>query len=42
MQGRLQLDYLISDHIRLSDVNMALENLRSGAPVRQVIDMSLS
>ncbi len=42
MQGRLQLDYLISDHIPLSDVNQALDNLRSGAPVRQVIDMSLS
>ncbi|MBL0934666.1 MAG: Zn-dependent alcohol dehydrogenase [Rhizobiaceae bacterium] len=40
MQGRLELDHLISDKIRLSDINAAFDNLRTGAPVRQVIDMA--
>ena len=40
MQGRLELDHLISDRIKLSDINEGFENLRTGAPVRQVIDMA--
>lgn len=39
-QGRLKLDHLISDRIALSQINQAFDNLRTGAPVRQVIDMS--
>ena len=42
MQGRLELDHLISSHIKLTDINAGFDNLRTGAPVRQVIDMSLS
>ncbi len=40
MQGRLELDHLISSHIKLSDINAGFENLRTGAPVRQIIDMA--
>jgi S-(hydroxymethyl)glutathione dehydrogenase/alcohol dehydrogenase len=39
MQGRLQLDSLITGRIELSQINEAFANLQSGAPVRQVIDM---
>jgi len=39
MQGRLHLDHLISDTIKLSSINEAFDNLRTGAPVRQIIDM---
>lgn len=39
-QGRLKLDHLISDRIALLQINQAFDNLRTGAPVRQVIDMS--
>lgn len=38
MQGRLHLDHLISSRIPLTDINQAFANLRTGAPVRQVID----
>ncbi|WP_377299463.1 Zn-dependent alcohol dehydrogenase [Rhizobium sp. SGZ-381] len=40
MQGRLKLDHLISDKIELSQINEAFENLHTGAPVRQIIDMT--
>jgi S-(hydroxymethyl)glutathione dehydrogenase/alcohol dehydrogenase len=38
MQGRLDLDRLISDRIRLPQINQAFANLYAGAPVRQVIE----
>jgi S-(hydroxymethyl)glutathione dehydrogenase/alcohol dehydrogenase len=41
MQGRLHLDYLISARIRLAEINEAFANLRTGAPVRQVIDFGM-
>lgn len=37
-QGRLQLDHLISSRIELEQINEAYENLKGGAPVRQIID----
>jgi len=37
LSGRLQLDALISSHIRLDDVNEAMDRLRTGAVVRQMI-----
>ncbi len=40
MQGRLQLDHLISSRIKLEDINAAFDNLRTGAPVRQIIDFA--
>lgn len=40
-QGRLHLDHLISDRIPLSSINQAFSSLRTGAPVRQVIDFGL-
>jgi S-(hydroxymethyl)glutathione dehydrogenase/alcohol dehydrogenase len=40
MQGRLHLDHLISSRIPLGEINRAFANLRTGAPVRQVIDFS--
>jgi S-(hydroxymethyl)glutathione dehydrogenase/alcohol dehydrogenase len=40
MQGRLELDHLISSRITLTAINEAFANLRTGAPVRQVIDMA--
>lgn len=39
VQGRLQLDCLITDTIELGQINEAFASLRSGAPVRQLIDM---
>ena len=40
-QGRLDLDHLISSRIDLSEINEAFANLKSGAPVRQLIDFRL-
>jgi S-(hydroxymethyl)glutathione dehydrogenase/alcohol dehydrogenase len=37
-QGRLKLDHLISGRIKLEQVNEGFANLKSGAPVRQLID----
>jgi S-(hydroxymethyl)glutathione dehydrogenase/alcohol dehydrogenase len=39
-QGRLKLDHLISSRIELDQINDAFAALKSGAPVRQVIDFS--
>ena len=36
-QGRLDLDLLITDHIRLDQINEAYEKLYAGSPVRQMI-----
>ena len=40
MQGRLQLDHLISGIIPLSSINQAFDHLRTGEPVRQIIDFA--
>jgi S-(hydroxymethyl)glutathione dehydrogenase/alcohol dehydrogenase len=40
-QGRLKLDYLISGRLRLAEINEGFAALRSGAPVRQLIDFGL-
>ncbi|MGH7042437.1 MAG: Zn-dependent alcohol dehydrogenase [Acetobacteraceae bacterium] len=37
-QGKLKLDHLISGQIRLSEINDGFTHLKSGAPVRQLID----
>ena len=37
-QGRLKLDHLISGRIRLDQINEGFAALKSGAPVRQLID----
>jgi S-(hydroxymethyl)glutathione dehydrogenase / alcohol dehydrogenase len=39
-QGRLKLDHLISGRIKLSEVNEGFAALKSGAPVRQLIDFA--
>ena len=37
-QGRLKLDHLISGTIKLDEINEGFARLKSGAPVRQLID----
>ena len=37
-QGRLKLDHMISGHIKLDEINEGFAALKSGAPVRQLID----
>ena len=37
-QGRLKLDHLISGRLKLAEINDGFANLKSGAPVRQLID----
>jgi S-(hydroxymethyl)glutathione dehydrogenase / alcohol dehydrogenase len=37
-QGRLKLDHLISGRIKLEEINEGFARLKSGAPVRQLID----
>lgn len=39
-QGRLKLDHLISGRINLANINEGFAALKSGAPVRQVIDFA--
>jgi S-(hydroxymethyl)glutathione dehydrogenase/alcohol dehydrogenase len=39
-QGRLKLDHLISGRIKLGEINDGFTRLKSGAPVRQVIDFA--
>jgi S-(hydroxymethyl)glutathione dehydrogenase / alcohol dehydrogenase len=39
-QGRLKLDHLISGKLKLSDINEGFAALKSGAPVRQLIDFA--
>jgi S-(hydroxymethyl)glutathione dehydrogenase / alcohol dehydrogenase len=39
-QGRLKLDTLISGHIKLGEINEGFAKLKSGAPVRQLIDFA--
>ena len=40
-QGRLLLDEMVSRRGHLADINEAFANLRTGAPVRQVIDFNM-
>ena len=37
--GRLPVEALVSDTVRLGDINQAMDNLASGSAVRQIIDM---
>jgi S-(hydroxymethyl)glutathione dehydrogenase / alcohol dehydrogenase len=37
-QGRLKLDHLISGRLKLDEINEGFARLKSGAPVRQLID----
>ncbi len=39
-QGRLKLDHLISGRIKLGEINEGFAALKSGAPVRQLIDFA--
>jgi len=39
-QGRLKLDHLISGRLKLSEINEGFVALKSGAPVRQLIDFA--
>jgi S-(hydroxymethyl)glutathione dehydrogenase/alcohol dehydrogenase len=39
-QGRLKLDHLISGRIKLAEINDGFAALKSGGPVRQVIDFA--
>jgi S-(hydroxymethyl)glutathione dehydrogenase/alcohol dehydrogenase len=40
-QGTLKLDHLISGRIKLEGINEGFANLKSGAPVRQLIDFGV-
>jgi S-(hydroxymethyl)glutathione dehydrogenase / alcohol dehydrogenase len=40
-QGKLKLDHLISGRIKLEGINEGFANLKSGAPVRQLIDFGV-
>lgn len=39
-QGKLKLDHLISGRIKLGEINEGFARLKSGAPVRQLIDFA--
>ena len=41
-QGRLKLDHLISGRITLGEINAGFARLKSGAPVRQLIDFGVA
>jgi S-(hydroxymethyl)glutathione dehydrogenase / alcohol dehydrogenase len=41
-QGRLKLDTLVSGRIKLEQINEGFANLKSGAPVRQLIDFAVT
>jgi len=41
-QGRLKLDHLITGTIKFGEINEGFANLKSGAPVRQLIDFANS
>lgn len=41
-QGRLKLDHLISGHLKLEEINEGFAKLKSGAPVRNLIDFGVS
>ena len=37
-QGKLKLDHMISGHIKLDEINEGFAKMKTGAPVRQLID----
>jgi S-(hydroxymethyl)glutathione dehydrogenase/alcohol dehydrogenase len=39
-QGRLKLDHLLSGRLRLAEINEGFARLKTGAPLRQVIDFA--
>ena len=41
-QGKLKLDHLISGRIKLGEINEGFARLKSGAPVRQLIDFGVA
>jgi S-(hydroxymethyl)glutathione dehydrogenase/alcohol dehydrogenase len=41
-QGRLKLDHLISGQIRLEKINEGFAKLKSGTPVRNLIDFGIA
>jgi S-(hydroxymethyl)glutathione dehydrogenase/alcohol dehydrogenase len=41
-QGRLKLDHLISGHLKLEQINEGFAKLKSGAPVRNLIDFGVA
>ena len=41
LQGRLKLDHLISGKIQLDQINDGFTQLKSGAPVRNLIDFGV-
>lgn len=41
-QGRLKLDHLISGHLKLEEINDGFAKLKSGAPVRNLIDFGVA
>lgn len=41
-QGRLKLDHLISGHLKLEQINEGFAQLKSGAPVRNLIDFGVA
>ena len=41
-QGKLKLDHLLSGRIRLEEINEGFARLKSGAPVRQLIDFGVA
>ena len=40
-QGRLKLDHLISGKLKLDQINEGFAALKSGTPVRQLIDFAI-
>src|SRR5271157_4298304 len=41
VQGKLKLDHMISGHIKLSEINEGFAKMKTGAPVRQLINFAL-
>lgn len=41
-QGRLKLDHLISGHIKLNEINEGFDMLKSGTPVRNLINFGVA
>jgi S-(hydroxymethyl)glutathione dehydrogenase / alcohol dehydrogenase len=41
-QGRLKLDHLISGHLKLEEINEGFAKLKSGTPVRNLIDFGVA
>jgi S-(hydroxymethyl)glutathione dehydrogenase/alcohol dehydrogenase len=40
MQGKLKLDHMISGHIKLAQINEGFAQMKTGAPVRQLINFA--